>query len=1011
LRIHIDTLFLGLCIITKVGRVQVRLQAKLATICLFLCFAFVNQLAFAQVDSDTLGGVFPGSTVLDLTYSPYFVQENITVQVRDTLIILPGVELQFAANAVLMIEGTILAAGAPDNMIRFTKHEDADGTWWGVEVNHTTPDTTQIVHFEFCEFRQANIGLNLHTNANFFSGNVTGTVKRCLFNDCNVGLQTWYPGNYEVHNCTFRDRYVDVQCNYSKTDLRNCLFLPRFSSAKKAIFMLEAGDRLDVTHEYNCFDTSDEDWIEFIHLQDELGHSVLPIRETEFAAMAFLTSDPPWTPDPDISPLVDAGDPTMTDPDGTVIDIGLFWTVGDLTPLAIGELDPSEWVVGYDWRAQVNIAAYPPPVWEELDIPAGLTFYQQGRHLLVFSWDHEFQEVGSYRLRLAGYNTVAEILHYDTLDVTLDFEANQPPVLTSFSPCYEGDCLGGSEIVIDHLPANEFIELQLVVEDPNAARLGSSHHGYIDWELNGVQSDPFNVDTLVLSLLLDTLTLGYQFHFHDGLSESQQLVFLDPRYTLLTGDLEGVLSTSEMGAIYLADAVRVPEGHQLRVEAGTRMLFNNPVPDGWIFEVEGSVAFEGSEENPIEFVSTAPFTRSVDLRPDFMRIHSQAEISGLRHLSFQNLATALQFDYVQDIFPVEDCEFNSCRYGLVAVQSPVQLRRNIFRTPNDSLHLGSAAVYIAESVGNDVRNNLFLNAQVGLQFVNAEALVANNSFQVQPSLVRGTTVWPGSQFVGFGRVQSIASVLDVRNNLFQWKSELSAGLHHIAQDQATFVVLTDDLLDTRQHALWVDELSEVHANYNWYNCVDGVVRRDTTITLDLTLQLAVNDITRLASNGMNRIGPARVDSTMGFILFEDSDLIDSGDLASEWNDVFDGSRNDLGWKGGPFAENVSYSPVSNWQPGDEVEPVLLPSQFKLSPAWPNPFNAQTQIQVEMAHLGRLQLSVYNLLGQEVMVLSDDILEPGRYRFVFDAEHLATGSYFLHARTANQAQTQKILFLK
>ncbi len=77
-----------------------------------------------------------------------------------------------------------------------------------------------------------------------------------------------------------------------------------------------------------------------------------------------------------------------------------------------------------------------------------------------------------------------------------------------------------------------------------------------------------------------------------------------------------------------------------------------------------------------------------------------------------------------------------------------------------------------------------------------------------------------------------------------------------------------------------------------------------------------------------------------------------------------------------------------------VEPTsdVLPESFTLSQNYPNPFNPSTAIDYTVAFSGRVSLTVFNILGQQVATIVDRISEPGSFRTTFDASHLPSGVY-------------------
>lgn len=77
----------------------------------------------------------------------------------------------------------------------------------------------------------------------------------------------------------------------------------------------------------------------------------------------------------------------------------------------------------------------------------------------------------------------------------------------------------------------------------------------------------------------------------------------------------------------------------------------------------------------------------------------------------------------------------------------------------------------------------------------------------------------------------------------------------------------------------------------------------------------------------------------------------------------------------------------------------LPLQITLSPAWPNPFNAQTTVMLELPHGEKISLQLVNVLGQVARDYGSVQYNAGRQRFAIDGAGLASGIYFLRVRNA------------
>jgi hypothetical protein len=94
----------------------------------------------------------------------------------------------------------------------------------------------------------------------------------------------------------------------------------------------------------------------------------------------------------------------------------------------------------------------------------------------------------------------------------------------------------------------------------------------------------------------------------------------------------------------------------------------------------------------------------------------------------------------------------------------------------------------------------------------------------------------------------------------------------------------------------------------------------------------------------------------------------------------------------------------------------IPSTSFLAPNYPNPFNPSTMIEFGLATSGQVRLEVFNILGQQVVVLADGYHAAGRYSVTWDGMNrsggrVASGLYFYRLESPEYTQTRKLLLVR
>jgi len=158
-----------------------------------------------------------------------------------------------------------------------------------------------------------------------------------------------------------------------------------------------------------------------------------------------------------------------------------------------------------------------------------------------------------------------------------------------------------------------------------------------------------------------------------------------------------------------------------------------------------------------------------------------------------------------------------------------------------------------------------------------------------------------------------------------------------------------------------------------------------------------------------------------YTFLPNSPCIDAGNPDPQYNDPEDPNdpgfplwpsqgtlRNDMGCYGGPGA-------IDLWEYQEDVpiglQPAVQPATIELRQNYPNPFNPTTTIEFTLPYPQRIQLVVYNLLGQQIAILAEGPHQAGIHQATFDGSGLASGVYIYRLVAGNQMITKKMALVK
>jgi predicted outer membrane repeat protein len=97
---------------------------------------------------------------------------------------------------------------------------------------------------------------------------------------------------------------------------------------------------------------------------------------------------------------------------------------------------------------------------------------------------------------------------------------------------------------------------------------------------------------------------------------------------------------------------------------------------------------------------------------------------------------------------------------------------------------------------------------------------------------------------------------------------------------------------------------------------------------------------------------------------------------------------------------------------DNNDVALLPTEFAITNAYPNPFNPTLTVVIGLPITSDLRVVVYNIMGREIAELTNRRHQAGYHNFIFDGSGLSSGVYFVQAFVPGKLnQVQKVVLMK
>ncbi len=97
----------------------------------------------------------------------------------------------------------------------------------------------------------------------------------------------------------------------------------------------------------------------------------------------------------------------------------------------------------------------------------------------------------------------------------------------------------------------------------------------------------------------------------------------------------------------------------------------------------------------------------------------------------------------------------------------------------------------------------------------------------------------------------------------------------------------------------------------------------------------------------------------------------------------------------------------------KVEDVEMnyPNKYELLQNYPNPFNPNTIIEFHIYKPTKVQINIYDVLGNHIETILDEFKNTGKYKVLFNGENLSSGIYFYSINLDGVSETKSMVLLK
>ncbi len=111
------------------------------------------------------------------------------------------------------------------------------------------------------------------------------------------------------------------------------------------------------------------------------------------------------------------------------------------------------------------------------------------------------------------------------------------------------------------------------------------------------------------------------------------------------------------------------------------------------------------------------------------------------------------------------------------------------------------------------------------------------------------------------------------------------------------------------------------------------------------------------------------------------------------------------------AGNFIITRITNQATGIAGNIPMQPDRIELFQNYPNPFNPSTAISFNISRTSFVSLKIYDVLGNEISTLVNNVMQAGIHTMNFNASSLSSGVYFYHLKNGEFSEVKKMILLR